>query len=127
MAGFENMSAQEYQDYLDSQKAKPGKYKSVRIKVDGFWFDSKKEAEYYGTEKLKLKAGDIKGFRRQVRYKIVINGTKICTYVADFVEDNWDGSIKVIDVKSDFTRTLALYRIKKTLMRVLYGIEIIEV
>lgn len=127
MAGFENMTAQEYQDHEASKNVKQGKYKAIRIKVDGFWFDSKKEAEYYGTLKLRMKAGDIKNFRRQVRYKIVINGTKICTYVSDFVEEHWDGSIRVIDVKSAFTKTMALYKIKKTLMRVLYGIEIIEV
>lgn len=127
MDNFGKMTAEEYQQHIENKPQKAGKYKSIRVQVDGIWFDSKKEAGYYGTEKMKLKAGDIKGFRRQVRFKIVINGTKICTYVADFVEDNWDGSIKVIDVKSDFTRTLALYKIKKKLMEVLYGITIIEV
>lgn len=121
------MTAQEWLDHEASKKAKPGKYKSVRIKVDGFWFDSKKEAQYYGTLKMKVKAGDIKTFRRQVRYRIVINGVKITTYVADFVEECWDGSKRIIDVKSEFTRTLAPYRMKRQLMLALYGIKIIEV
>lgn len=121
------MTSQEYLDHEESKKYKPGKFKSVRIKVDGVLFDSKKEAEYYGTLKLRMKAGDIKSFRRQVRYRIVINEILITTYVADFVEENWDGSKRVIDVKSEFTKTLAPYRMKRQLMLALYGIKIAEV
>lgn len=121
------MTNQEYKDYQDSQKYKAGKYKSIRIKVDGILFDSKKEADYYGTLKLRLKAGDIKSFRRQVRYRIEINQVLITTYVADFVVHNWDGSKEIIDVKSEFTKTLAPYRMKRQLMLALYKIKIKEV
>jgi hypothetical protein len=122
----DQMSAEEFAAYNES-KGKVGKYLSKRVTIDGMKFDSIKEGEYYGVEKMKLRAGEIKSFRRQVRYKIVINGIKICTYVADFVEYFHDGTIRVIDVKSDFTRTLSLYVLKKKLMLALYGIKIIEV
>lgn len=121
------MTPQEYKDHEENKKYKAGKFLAIRVKVDGLLFDSKKEAEYYGTLKLRMKTGDIRSFRRQVRYKIVINGVLITTYVADFVVENWDGSKQVIDVKSSFTKTLAPYRMKRQLMLALYRIKIMEV
>lgn len=121
------MTPQEYKDYERNQKIKPGKYKSVGKWVDNLYFHSTKEANYYGTLKLRMKAGDIKSFRRQVKFKITINGARITSYVCDFIIEMWDGTKQVIDVKSDFTRTLEPYRIKKNLMLALYGIKIIEV
>lgn len=121
------MDSQEYQDYEKNKKQKVGKFKSIPHFIDGIRFDSQKEAAYYGTLKLRMKAGDIKSFRRQVRYKIEINGIKITTYVADFVVLNWDGTKEIIDVKSSFTKTLAPYRMKKQLMLALYRVIIKEV
>lgn len=121
------MTPQEYKDHERNKKIKPGKYKSVGKWVDGIYFHSTKEANYYGTLKLRMKAGEIKNFRRQVRFKISINGVKITTYVCDFIIYFWDGTKQVIDVKSDFTRKLEPFRIKKKLMQVLYNITVIEV
>lgn len=121
------MTAQEYQDYEKNKKQKPGKYKSIPHHVDGIRFDSRKEAEYYGQLKLRKKINDIKGFRRQVRFKMEIDGVNITTYVADFVIEHHDGREEVIDVKSEITKTLATYRIKKKLLLALHKIEVIEV
>ena len=44
------------------QPKKRNKYNAKRIEVDGFSFASRKEADYYCELKLRLKAGDIKGF-----------------------------------------------------------------
>jgi hypothetical protein len=55
-----------------------------------------------------------------------VDGKKVGKYVADFVEYFPDGKIQVIDVKSDITRKIPLYLLKKSLMKVCYNIEIIE-
>lgn len=121
------MTPQELRDYERNKKVKQGKYKSRGKWVDGIYFHSTKEANYYGTLKLRLKAGEIKDFRRQVKFKISINGAHITSYICDFIIYHWDGTRNVIDVKSEFTRTLEPYKIKKKLMQALYNIKIEEV
>lgn len=123
------MTAEEYKAYMASKKkdAKPSKYKNTKVEFDGIKFDSKKEAEYYGILKLKKQKGMIAAFTRQERFKIVINGIHVCTYVSDFVEHDLHGGKKVIDVKSDFTRKMATYRLKKKLMKAVLNIDIKEV
>lgn len=78
------------------------KYGNVRTKVDGVWFDSKKEARRWQELKLLRIAREISDLRAHVPYPIEVNGIHITTYVADFVyfergrtviEDvkGWDG------------------------------------
>ncbi len=66
------------------------KYRAVKEIVDGFTFASKHEAKRYRELKLLERAGQIRGLELQPRFPLVVNGKKICTYVADFVfhEDN---------------------------------------
>jgi len=101
---------------------KVSKHKNVRTKVDGIKFMSKKEAARYGQLKLLLKSGMIESLELQPRFKIEHNGVKICTYVADFryVEN---GKIVVEDVKGQI---LAMYRLKKKLVKAFYNIDIFE-
>ncbi|CAI1246733.1 Protein of uncharacterised function (DUF1064) [Serratia ficaria] len=98
----------------------PGKYGNKKTVVDGFTFDSKKEAAYYGQLKLRQRAGDIVMFLRQVPFHLP-GGVK---YVADFVVFRADGVVEVIDVKG--VRT-AEYRVKKKLVEHHYPITVIEV
>ena len=57
----------------------------------------------------------------------VVNGEKVGTYVSDFsYRECSDGRRVVEDVKSAPTRT-SLFRMKRKLMKALYGIEIVEV
>ncbi len=70
-------------------------------------------------------AGSIQGLRRQVRIPIVWNGIRVCMYVADFVFVR-GGRRVVEDVKSAFTKTLPVYRLKKKMLAAL-GITIEEV
>jgi hypothetical protein len=93
-------------------------------------FDSKKEAERYGQLKLMERGGVVKDIRTQVRYRLAINGIKICDYIADFVyfdkfsrpgADPWKQIVE--DTKG--VRT-PVYRLKKKLMLALHGIEIRE-
>jgi hypothetical protein len=110
-----------------NNNSKQGKYKSKGIYRDGMYFHSMGEADYYQLLKIRLAGGEIKGFKRQVPFKISINGQHICRYDADFVIELFDGSKQVLDFKSEFTRNLALYQIKKKLLLALYNINIIEV
>lgn len=102
------------------------KYGSEWTVVDGIKFQSKKEANEYVILKGRLIAGEIKDFKRQVTYSLEVNGVLICKYIADFVVYNWDGTWEVKDVKSDFTKKLPIYRMKKALMEAIHGIKIKE-
>ena len=57
-------------------KAELSKYK---------WLASKAEAHRYRDLRLLERAGEIKDLKTQVRFPIVVNGTQVCAYVADFV------------------------------------------
>ena len=73
-----------------------------------------------------VKAGEIKNLEKQVRFPIIVNGVKVCTYVADYVYDEMAGRV-VEDVKSEFTRKDPVYRLKYKLMKACHGIDIREV
>ena len=73
-----------------------------------------------------VKAGEIRNLERQVRFPIVVNGVKVCTYIADHVYDEMAGRV-VEDVKSEFTRKDPVYRLKNKLMKACHGIDIREV
>ena len=103
------------------------KYKSVKTVLNGIAFDSKKEAGYYNVLRLKEKAKMIDRFEMQVKYDLVVNGHKIGFYKADFVTYK-DGKVfEVIDVKSEMTKKLPVYRLKKKLIKAIYGFDIVEI
>ena len=123
------------------------KYKNKKVIIDGIEFDSQKEGKFYLFLKQKEKDGEIDNLRRQVPYevipavwedevrhlktkdKIVRKCVQRAThYLADFVyTDTATGEDVVIDVKSDYTRRLSDYRLKKKMMLAYNGIAIIEV
>ena len=91
----------------------------------GILFDSLKEAKRYLVLLGMLRGGTIQWLRRQVTYKLVVNGLLIARYRADFVYIR-DGNRVVEDVKSDMTRKLREYQMKKSLMKAIHGIDIEE-
>lgn len=93
--------------------------------VDGITFASKREMNRYCTLKILATNGKISELRCQVTFRLNVNNTHICNYIADFVYTE-NGRRIVEDVKSKPTKT-QLYRIKKKLMRAVLGIEIREV
>lgn len=133
------ITPEEYKEYLKNkagQKDQQNKYRNKRVKVQEvqpdksvkeFTIDSIGEKQYYDELKFRKKSGDIMDFKRQVTFKLAVNGVHITSYKADFVV--WDryGNKEVIDYKSDFTRKLRLYQIKKALMLAIHGITIKEV
>lgn len=102
-----------------------GKYNARRTEVYGITFASGKEAHRYQELMLMQKAGVITNLERQVKYSIDINGVHVCSYFADFQYTNVaDGEVVTEDAKGFQTQ---VYRIKKKLVRALYGVDIKEV
>jgi len=99
------------------------KYRNRKTKCDGFLFDSAKEAKRWMLLKAMQEAGEISGLQRQVRFPLIVNGIKICVYIADFVYYSQAKQV-VEDAKGMKT---ALYRLKKKLMLAILDIVIKEV
>lgn len=104
---------------------KNNKYRNKKITIDGISFDSTKEAKRWQELKLLERGGVISELERQIKFPFKINGELICTYICDFsyVEN---GRHIIEDVKSSYTAKLPVYRIKKKLLKAIYGLEIIE-
>ncbi len=110
--------------FLAGARPKYGNRKTVR---DGITFDSKAEADRWSVLSVLAKTGHISDLERQIRYDLIVNGEKICSYVADFrYYDRRKGAPVVEDVKSGPTRTRE-YRLKKKLMRAIHGVDVTEV
>ena len=110
---------------------KYSKYKSKKTTVDGFKFDSKKEANRYQELKALQREGRITGLCMQVPFVlqdayIRVDGKRIraIKYIADFVYKDADGNIHVEDVKGMRT---AVYNLKKKIFEKRYKIKIEEV
>jgi hypothetical protein len=102
------------------------KYRNKRSEYNGIGFDSRKEADRYQELLLLEKAGLIREIELQPRYDLIVNGHKLGFYKGDFrYEEVATGRSITEDVKSPITKT-AVYRLKKKLVKALYGIEIIE-
>lgn len=99
------------------------KYNNIKTKVDGILFDSKKEAARYVELKMLFKNKKIFDLELQPKFPLIVNGHKICKYIADF-KYSQNGKEIIEDVKGIKT---APYRLKKKLMRALYNIIINEI
>lgn len=88
---------------------------------------SLKEWKRWKFLELEMKNGRIHALRMQQRFPLHgRNGALLTRYVADFVYVK-NGVRIVEDVKSEATRKLAMYVLKKAWMRDEYGIKIQEV
>ncbi|QEL16774.1 DUF1064 domain-containing protein [Limnoglobus roseus] len=99
-----------------------GKYNNTRTCVDGIWFDSKLEAARWQELLLLQKAGEITDLRRQVPYRLDVNGFLICRLIVDFTYlDSATGKLVTEDTKGVLTPECA---IKLKLMRAIHGIDV---
>lgn len=103
----------------------PRKYRNEPCEVDGLRFDSKHEADVWRQLRGRELAGEIRGLRLQVPYACVVNGIHICDYVADFAFTE-GAALVVADAKSEATRKLPVYRLKRRLMQACHNLEIRE-
>lgn len=118
---------EQYRQYMAEKKSngQGKKFSNKKTVVDGRKFDSEKEAKYYGTLKLRQRIGEIASFEHHKVYKLEVNGILVCTYEADFVITNLDGTQHIIDVKSEATEKLPVFSIKRKLMLAIHGIQVI--
>jgi len=110
----------------DFEKPKVNKYRNKIIEAHGRRFDSKKESGRFLELNMMERAGIITNLECQKRFILRANGQIICSYISDFSYFK-DGKEITEDVKSAYTRKLPVYRLKKKLMQILLGIEVIEV
>ena len=103
------------------------KYLAKKTTIEGITFDSLTEAARWRELRLLEKCGEIVDLAVHPKYPIVVNGQKICNYIADFQYNDKDGRRVVEDVKSPVTRKLPAYRLKKKLMQAVHGITIVEI
>lgn len=108
--------------YLETTRdLKRSKYGNVKTEVNGLRFDSILEARTWGKLQLLEKAGEIHDLQRQVPYDLVVNGTKVCRYVADYRWLDKNGMPHVGDAKGHITKD---FRLKAKLFFALNGFEI---
>lgn len=126
----DTITASEFREYQRTGKmpgaeptAKRSKYGNVKKIVDGLKFDSTREANRFSELMLKHKSGLISKPILQYEFKLVG-----CSYVCDFLYFDYEQKDFVIeDVKSEATRKISTYIIKKKQMKELFDIEINEV
>lgn len=111
--------------YYNARYSKGNKFKAQKTTFMGIKFDSKWESERYAQLHLLSRAGEIENLETQVRFDLIVNDSKICTYVADFTyyEKNKEGE-KVFIVEDAKGLETAVFRLKKKLMLAIKGIDI---
>lgn len=101
------------------------KYGNKKTVVDGITFASKAEARRYGELKILERCKHIADLRLQPRFDCIVNGTKVCTYIADFQYFDLKAGANVVEDVKGFKNMF--YRLKKKLVHACLGIEIKEV
>lgn len=103
------------------------KYHAIPTEVDGHRFASRAEARRYSELRLMEQAGEITALELQPVFPLVVNDTKVGTYIADFRYRTSAGVLVIEDVKGGNATRTPVYRLKVKLVRALYGVEIQEV
>jgi Protein of unknown function (DUF1064) len=106
---------------LQAQKPKRSKYRAQPVIIDGVRFPSAREGERWCELQLLQRTGAISNLRKQVRFRLSVNGVRACVYVADFVYETRDGQLIVEDAKGVET---AMFKLKKKWMRIEHEIEV---
>ena len=109
------------------------KYKNKKCTFDGLEFDSKREAQYYAELVILKSANDpakrVMEINRQVSFELIPKqeGERSVKYIADFEVVYADRRIEVIDVKSEYTRKLPAYILKRKMMLHVHNIKVKEI
>lgn len=125
------LTEEQYERILKSKEQKVSKYKNKKVVCDGIKFDSAKERNYYLKFKMMEEAGIIKDLELQKKFILqkgyTINGKKRreISYKADFCYvTTKDDKLHVVDIKGFKTD---VYKLKKKLFELKYGIELEEI
>lgn len=113
---------------------KPSKYNNRKVELDGFTFDSQKEARRYSELRLLERCKQISALELQkafvlaesVKFDGEPRAKPAVRYIADFAYIE-NGVMVAEDVKSVATKSLPVYRLKKHFMKSVHGIEIKEI
>lgn len=103
-----------------------GKFKNKIVTTKDGTFHSKKEHARWLYLKELAKSKVITELKHHVPYALVVNGVHIGRYTCDFRYWSQDHYV-VEDVKSERTRKLTDYVLRKKLMLAIYNIEIMEI
>jgi len=109
---------------------KRAKYLNTKVQFKGLTFYSKKERDYYIFLLSEKQAGKIKHIKCQLKYELIPKNDKFreVAYFADFAITDYQGNVRVIDVKNPYTRKNdKTYIIKRKLMYHCYKILVEEV
>lgn len=100
----------------------PSKYGNVR--TNGY--SSKKEANIAAQLAILFRAGKILDLKEQVHIVLIPGKDKLrgITYVADFVYNDLNGDLHVLDAKGFRT---PVYKLKRKMLKLLWDIDIEEV
>lgn len=120
--------------FKEAEKAAPkSKYRNVRVAIDGEKFDSKREASIWSELKLREKAKEIGGLRRQVPFDLMApqydihtdtsQNVVVAQYVCDFIFDDYvQKKRRILDVKGG--KETAMFALKRKWLFLQSGIEI---
>jgi Protein of unknown function (DUF1064) len=107
--------------FIELQAKKPSKFRSKRVEIDGISFASKREGARWRVLQLLQRGGVISNLRRQVRFPLSVNDSRITAYVADFVYNDINGELVVEDAKGFATD---VFRIKAKWMKAEHNITV---
>jgi len=93
------------------------KYRNIKSEYNGVKYDSKLEIITAKELDLLYQAKAIKGYERQFRFDIDVNGVHIAFYKADFFVYTLTGLNEIIECKGCFT---SIARLKLKLVKALY-------
>lgn len=104
-------------------RSKFGNSRTIR---NGCTYHSKREADRHDQLRLLERANRIRNLRRQVKYRLEVNGVLIATYTADYVyeelaKDEW---IPVVEDVKGYPNDR--WPMKKKLMKAIHNIDIRE-
>lgn len=102
--------------------AKKHKYGAVKVKEDGYTFDSKAEFYRYRGLLLLQRAGEIQSLLVHPKYECAINGVLVAKVILDFEYFDVKTKLKVVeDVKGMDT---AVSRLKRKLIKAVHDIDV---
>lgn len=96
---------------------KGNKYNAQKRTYKGVVYHSAREAAYASDLDIRVMAGELKEWRGQIPFDLVVNGVKICRYTIDFLEIGSDGKEVYVEVKGYATRE---WKLKWKLFSVLF-------
>ena len=75
------------------------KLSNKTVFYNGNKYDSVGEKDYAVLLDLRVKAGDIKSWERQVKIDLKVNGTHVTNYYIDFIITHNDGTLELVEYK----------------------------